>query len=210
MKLTKSKLRQIIQEVLENGTPTPEEKEIVKDWIQSGGTWKGNLQNQGVRRLQNIDPSALGKIVDELKAEGFVTQLRRDYWGAAPPGTEPPPPKKSAGLGIMKTPGIPWAENISPSHLSEVIKEVLSEALPLGLTYADQAAAAGLGKVGRPPPSRPEDPADELLAKWAADIRSRPPSPTLEAVVDFLMNYPAFEDAWAIAQEDERDIEDRS
>jgi len=99
---------------------------------------------------------------------------------------------------------------ITKTRLRQIIQEVLSEALPLGLTYTDQAAAAGLGKVGRPPPSRSEDPADELLAKWAADIRSRPPSPTLEAVIDFLMNYPAFEDAWAIAQEDERDIEDRS
>jgi len=98
---------------------------------------------------------------------------------------------------------------ITTARLREIIAEELNEVVPLGLTYADRAAASGLGKVGRPPPSRSEDPADELLAKWAADIRSRPGSPTLDAVVDFLMNYPAFEDAWAIAQEDERDIEDR-
>lgn len=99
---------------------------------------------------------------------------------------------------------------ITTARLREIIAEELNEVVPLGLTYADRAAASGLGKVGRPPPSRSEDPADELLAKWAADIRSRPGSPTLDAVVDFLMNYPAFKDAWAIAQEDERDIEDRS
>ena len=39
------------------------------------------------------------------------------------------PPKVGLGLGIMKTPGIPWAEGTKPSRLEEMIKQITREVL---------------------------------------------------------------------------------
>jgi len=176
----------MIQEALEGGAAyKPEEKERVKEWLQAGGTWRNTPIPMGVRRLEDISAVALRQIIAELETEGFVTQLERGYWGLAPQGME--------------------------EMIRQITKEVLSEATPLGLTYADQAAAMGLGKVRRPPPpGNPADPADELLRRWAADIRDASYSPTLEPIVEFLMQYQAFEDSYDQELEDERDIEDRS
>ena len=101
---------------------------------------------------------------------------------------------------------------LTNARLREIIAEELNEAIPLGLTYADSAAARSLGKVGRPvpPPSAPPDPANALLRKWAADLRDASYSSTLAPIVDFLMQYQAFEDSYDQELEDERDIEDRS
>ena len=99
---------------------------------------------------------------------------------------------------------------LTKTRLRQIIQEELNEAHPLGLTFADEAAALGLGKVARPKGRSDTDILSSLGHELSSgDIRDLSPDATLGEVIDLLMQSRAFRDAYEQGGFDERDIEDR-
>jgi len=214
VKITKSKLRQIIQEALEGGVHyDPEEKERVREWIQNGGTWRATPAPIGVRQFEDISSVALRRIIDELKTEGFVKELERDYYGMPSQGIE--------------------------EMIKQITKEVLAEGPPLPVEHpalGDVARVAGIeqsaraGSFSRPPKLTDEqeerlsdlgyrlgsggglhwEDIGNLTAFYETQNKALPKKIDPDEIIAFLVNYPAFRDSYEQAGFDERDIEDRS
>ena len=233
MKLTKTKLRQMINEQLQEGlwsdimqdaeppqAPSPENVERVKEWAQRSQPFSlDSFVNVGVRGLDDVPGDEKEQIMAILEEEGFIrpcTTCREPekYWEVGP----------AAAMEEM---------------IRQITKEVLAEGPPLRVDHpdlGDVARVAGIeqsargGSFSRPPKLTDEQenmlrdlgyrlgsggglhPVDKvnLTAFYETQNKTLPKEIDPGEIIDFLMNYPVFRESYELAGFDERDIEDRS
>ena len=232
MKLTKSKLRQMINEQLQEGlwsdimqgaeppqTPSPENVERVKEWAQHNQPFaRESFVNVEVRGLEDMSGGEKEQIMAILEEEGFIRPCDscRDpekYWEVGP----------AAAMQEM---------------IRQITKEVLAEVSPLPVEHpdlGDVARVAGIeqsargGSFSRPPKLTDEqkerlsdlgyrlgsggglhwEDIGNLTAFYETQNKALPKKIDPDEIIAFLMNYPAFRDSYEQAGFDERDIEDR-